>query len=160
MSQSVSTTIGFVERFLRKKLKGGVFGDIDPVRSRTMSKIRSRGNKSTETRLRMGLVRCGVKGWEMHSRNVSGTPDFYFRKHKLAVFVDGCFWHGCIKCGHIPKTRTAFWSAKFKRNKARARKVRHSLSRQGIEVMRFWEHDVKKVEPAVRAILKVLRKRP
>ena len=131
-----------MERYLRTKLKGGVFKNVDQKRSRVMSRIRSKGNKTTEAKLRYALVRAGISGWSMHPHEVFGKPDFYFHKEKLAVFVDGCFWHGCLKCGHIPKTRSCFWSAKFERNRQRSIRVKKTLSRSGIRVLRFWEHEL------------------
>src|SRR5437868_558188 len=117
-----------------------------------MSLIRSSGNKTTESKLRLALVRNGVRGWTLHRRDVFGTPDFYFQKQKLAIFVDGCFWHGCLKCGHIPKTRKAFWSAKFQRNQDRARTVKRILSGAGIRTLRVWEHELKESCTAVDRI--------
>ena len=107
-----------------------------------MAAIRSRGNKSTEIVLRMSLVQRGISGWVMHDRTVPGTPDFFFPKRKVAVFVDGCFWHSCPKCGTLPKTRTAFWRAKFERNKERDRANKRLLTKMGVEVIRIWEHQL------------------
>lgn len=107
-----------------------------------MGNIRSKGNHSTEKLFRLALVRAGIGGWVLHSAALVGRPDFYFSEENVAVFVDGCFWHGCRKCGHIPKTRSAFWRAKFERNKLRARRVGSALKRSGIRVLRVWEHEI------------------
>jgi DNA mismatch endonuclease (patch repair protein) len=108
-----------------------------------MGAVRSRGNRTTEVRLRMGLVRAGISGWAGHPIEIPGKPDFYFQIARLAVFVDGCFWHGCAKCGHIPKTNQAFWAAKIARNQQRHQEVGKMLARQKIKVLRFWEHELK-----------------
>jgi DNA mismatch endonuclease (patch repair protein) len=77
----------------------------------------------------------------MHPR-LPGSPDFYFKSSRLAVFVDGCFWHGCRRCGHIPKTNTSFWAAKLSRNRERDRDVARDLRARGIVVVRIWEHEL------------------
>jgi DNA mismatch endonuclease (patch repair protein) len=132
-----------MERVLKATLTEGVFGEVSPSRSRLMGKIKSKGNKTTETRLRLAFVRAGLSGWQMHRTDVAGCPDFYFSEAALAVFVDGCFWHGCARCGHIPKTRRTFWKTKFERNRVRSRKVGRLLQLNGIRVVRFWEHEIK-----------------
>lgn len=119
-----------------------------------MAAVRSRGNKTTEVKLRMALVRGGIRGWVVQPRGLPGNPDFYFPAHNLAVFVDGCFWHGCRSCGHIPKTNQAFWKAKIDRNRARHRKVNRLLQAEGIAALRLWEHELQKnLQRCVRRIL-------
>jgi len=68
--------------------------------------------------------------------------DFVFPKQKLAVFVDGCFWHGCPKHGTSPKTRASFWLAKISGNKARDSLVNRLLRKRGWKVIRIWEHEL------------------
>src|SRR5579884_1542564 len=131
-----------MEKHLTKYLPFGRFKHVPVQRSKTMGAIRGRDNRTTERALRMALVRCRVSGWQLHA-NLPGKPDFYFPQKKLAIFVDGCFWHGCPRCGHIPKTRSSFWAAKFKRNRKRAQTVLQLLQAKGIQVVRIWEHDVK-----------------
>src|SRR4051812_44966339 len=108
-----------MEKCLRKKLPGGVFRDVPVKRSVAMGLIRGKGNRTTELPLRLALVRNGVRDWNLHVAELPGKPDFYFPKQQLAVFVDGCFWHGCARCGHIPKTNSSFWGAKIERNRER-----------------------------------------
>jgi len=127
----------------------GPFLNVDPKRSYTMSRIRGRGNKSTERRVRGALVRAGIQGWELHARGVPGSPDFYFSKARLAVFIDGCFWHSCPRCYRRPKSRVAYWDMKARRNKARDRRMTAALSRGGAKVLRFWEHDISRGLPGV-----------
>jgi len=131
-----------MEKYLRLKLRGGVFKDVPAKRSRTMGKIRGKGNRTTEVRLRYALVRTGISGWRLHAA-VPGRPDFYFISEKVAIFVDGCFWHGCPDCGHIPKTNRAFWRAKIERNRQRSAKWDRLLRKQKIMVQHVWECDLK-----------------
>ena len=109
-----------------------------------MASVRGTGNKSTESRLRFALVASASKGWSMHSRELPGRPDFVFDVEKVAVFVDGCFWHGCRRCGHVPTTNTSFWSAKLKRNRRRDLATTRALRRRGYQVLRFWEHELQR----------------
>jgi len=113
------------------------------TRSKNMRAIRSRGNRSTEWRLRAALVQRAISGWELHPSGVLGVPDFYFRFQRFAVFVDGCFWHCCPKCGHIPKTNVRYWRKKLERNRARDRRVAKDLRRAGCKVVRIWECEVR-----------------
>jgi DNA mismatch endonuclease, patch repair protein len=132
-----------MERILKKTLPSGKFHRVSPERSLLMGKVRSKGNATTERRLRLALVRAGLAGWKMHAP-VLGCPDFFFEKQKLAVFVDGCFWHYCKRCGHVPNTRELYWRTKFERNRQRSKFVERQLQKDGIRVVRFWEHDVKR----------------
>ena len=78
-----------------------------------------------------------------HRSKLPGKPDFVFPKPRLAVFVDGCFWHGCPKHATWPKTNRAFWRKKIARNRARDREVGHALRRMGWRVIRVWEHGLR-----------------
>ncbi len=73
-----------------------------------------------------------------------GKPDFVFPKYRLAIFVDGCFWHGCPRCYKEPKVNTEFWREKIRRNILRDRRTLLLLRKKGWHVMRFWEHSLKK----------------
>ena len=107
-------------------------------RSAVMAAIRGSGNAATELRM-IALMRAhGITGWRRKAR-VFGKPDFVFRAAKVAVFVDGCFWHGCPRHATQPRTRAAYWAAKFSRNKARDREVVRTLRREGWRVVRVWE---------------------
>lgn len=146
-----------MERILKKKLYLGVFHGVSAARSLTMSKIRGSHNKTTELAVRMALVRHGVRGWKMHAPILGKRSDFVFRKGRLVVFIDGCFWHGCPRCGHIPITRQSFWAAKLARNMQRDRATTRYLRNNGWTVLRFWEHHVRdhvdKVAVEIRASL-------
>jgi len=71
-------------------------------------------------------------------------PDFVFRPHRLAVFVDGCFWHGCPLHATQPKTNAAFWQEKLSTNRTRDRLVTRTLRTRGWRVLRIWEHELKR----------------
>lgn len=132
----------FMERRLKEKLPDGKFVGVSPVRSKAMAAVRGKGNKTTEWRLRMALVRSGLTGWTLHPKNILGHPDFFFPEAQLAVFVDGCFWHGCPICGHIPKTNNDYWKEKIMRNRERDIVTNEHLTLHGVKVVRFWEHQL------------------
>ena len=148
-----------MEKRLKKYLKDGKFTDVSVNTSKVMSAIKGKKNKSTELSLRMALIRNGINGWKLNYTEVVGKPDFYFYQHKLAIFVDGCFWHGCPECGHIPKTRSEFWRAKIKRTKERDQKTNLKLKDEGIKVLHFLEHDLQskeKIESTIKIISSVI----
>jgi DNA mismatch endonuclease, patch repair protein len=111
-------------------------------RSDVMSRIRSRGNKDTELALIRIFRAHRISGWRRH-QPVFGSPDFIFPKWHIAVFVDGCFWHGCPQHSTIPKNNAAFWREKRAANKARDLLVGRTLSKEGWTVLRIWEHDLR-----------------
>lgn len=108
-------------------------------RSELMARIRSRGNRSTEMALAALLRRHHVTGWRRSSA-LFGRPDFVFPAQKLAVFVDGDFWHGHPMRGRLPASNRAYWLAKIVRNRARDQLVNRELRRRGWTVLRIWEH--------------------
>lgn len=121
-------------------------------RSHVMSRIRGRGNKETELALMKLFRRHRIAGWR-RNRAVFGKPDFVFHALKIAVFVDGCFWHGCPQHSNIPANNRAFWMKKFAANQARDRLVNRTLRKAGWRVVRIWEHDLaKRGEACVRRI--------
>ena len=112
------------------------------TRSAIMSRIRSNNNKSTELRLRAALVSRGISGWTLQRGDWPGRPDFSFADAKIALFVDGCFWHGCPTCYRRPKSREEYWDKKVARNKKRDKIVGGELQGKGIQVIRIWEHEI------------------
>src|ERR1700681_2912653 len=93
-------------------------------RSRLMAKVRGHGNRSTEGEVERVFRESQIRGWVKHPKDIVGRPDFYFRRVKLAVFVDGCFWHACPKCDRrTPATRSGFWRRKIAGNCRRDEKV-------------------------------------
>src|SRR5690606_26892541 len=99
-------------------------------RSYTMSRIRSQGNESTELRLARLFRANKINGWRRNSR-LPGRPDFVFPKERVAVFVDGCFWHGCPKCALRSNTNRGYWSAKIVGNRQRDRRHSRTLRQAG-----------------------------
>jgi DNA mismatch endonuclease (patch repair protein) len=118
-----------------------------------MRAVRGSGNRTTEQRFRFALVGAGVYGWTTRNRPVFGNPDFLFPKAKVAIFVDGCFWHGCPACGHVPKVRRRYWGAKIARNRQRDRKVTRRLRALGFRVLRFWEHELNRLDVCIEQVL-------
>ncbi len=110
-------------------------------RSEVMSRIRSKGNAATELRMMALMREHGIKGWRRNSVRPE-RPDFVFPGRKVAVFVDGCFWHGCPEHGTQPKQNAEFWEQKLAANRKRDRLVTRTLRGRGWRVARFWEHDL------------------
>ena len=111
-------------------------------RSHNMSRIRSSGNASTELRFIELLRSSGITGWRRKSL-LPGKPDVVFREKKLAVFLDGCFWHSCPYCKMIPTSNCEYWTWKFARNAARDKSINKELRTSGWTVLRIWEHSLK-----------------
>jgi DNA mismatch endonuclease, patch repair protein len=148
-------------------------------RSEVMSRIRGRGNKDTELALAKLLRANRITGWRRHlliratvesswlrvesrkrSQNpqpstfnpqLTVRPDFVFPKFRTAVFVDGCFWHGCPKHATWPAHRAAWWRRKIEGNKTRDRVVNRALRRAGWKVVRIWEHELPKQNSGFRS---------
>lgn len=107
-----------------------------------------RGNRKVgskpETQLRSRLHELGYrfrKNFQIHAGELRVKPDVVFTKKRLAVFVDGCFWHRCPVHGTEPSVNTSYWEPKLTRNVARDRRVDEALSRAGWQVIRIWEHE-------------------
>ena len=112
-----------------------------PGRARIMASIRASGNRTTELALARMLRISRIHGWRRHQL-LPGRPDFCWPTLRLAVFVDGCFWHGCPRCYQKPRNNSAYWALKVKTNKARDRKVTRHLASAGWRVVRIWECEV------------------
>lgn len=128
-------------------------------RSQVMSCIRGRGNKETEVALARMLRQNKITGWRRHYY-IFGKPDFAFPKQKLAVFVDGCFWHACPNHSNMPASNREFWKKKLSANKLRDQLVARMLRSQGWRVLRIWEHELahKKISKLPSRIMRVLGK--
>jgi DNA mismatch endonuclease, patch repair protein len=116
-------------------------------RSEVMSRIRARGNRDTELRMISLFRQFGIAGWRRNAR-VFGKPHFVFPYEKIAVFVDGCFWHrhpGC-RFAYTPKSRREFWSRKFESNVARDKSVMRALRKAGWRIARVWECELSRHE--------------
>ena len=137
-------------------------------RSEVMSRIRGRGNKATELALATLFRRNKITGWrrqtEVRIQQSGGRifrvrVDFVFRQARLALFVDGCFWHGCPRHATQPATHRAFWQKKFARNKIRDSLVNRTLRQRGWTILRVWQHELtsKNEVRLLRRIHRVLR---
>lgn len=110
-------------------------------RRRCMSHIKGKDTKP-ERMLRKALWEKGLR-YRLHARKLPGKPDLVFAGARVAVFIDGCFWHGCPQHGKLPATNREFWQAKIYRNIERDREVSAALQQQGWKVLRFWQHELK-----------------
>lgn len=125
------------------------------IRSAIMARVRSSGNKSTELRLIELLKKEHLSGWR-RKFNLQGKPDLVFSNSKVAVFIDGCFWHGCSRCYRRPSSRQIYWDAKIARNMARDKNVSKQLRLKKWRVIRIWEHELKKKPEKIINKLKLL----
>lgn len=125
-------------------------------RSVIMKSVKSSGNKSTELKLISFFKLNGITGWRRHYA-VKGHPDFVIIDKRIAIFVDGCFWHG-HECRNIrPKDNEEYWSKKRIRNIKHDQEVTEMFSNRGWTVIRIWECELKKKNEAIlREKLRVL----
>jgi len=123
--------------------------------SAIMRKCRS-GN-ATELRFRRQLRRALGPDVRFEARGLPGTPDAVVDRAKVAVFMHGCFWHGCPKCYKAPRRNRRFWAAKLSRNRARDRRVVAQLRRAGWLVVILWECDFNEVGTTV--VVRMVRSR-
>jgi len=112
-----------------------------------MSRIRGRGNESTEKKLVALFRKHGINGWRRHITRLRPggglryiRPDFTFPRSRVIVFVDGCFWHSCPECSRPPKTNHAYWLPKLSANVQRDESATLVLTASGWKVFRIWEH--------------------
>jgi DNA mismatch endonuclease (patch repair protein) len=129
------------------------------VRSAVMAAIKSRGNQRTEQALAKILRLHSITGWRRH-QNLPGRPDFVFPRNRVAVFVDGCFWHNCPKHGRKPDSNQVYWHPKLERNRMRDKRVNRELRQLGWRVVRFWEHSLTAEKQIVRRLTKLLTAQP
>ncbi|WP_119392809.1 very short patch repair endonuclease [Taklimakanibacter lacteus] len=129
-------------------------------RSHCMSQIRGRDTKP-EIILRKALWSAGLR-YRLHHQ-VTGKPDVAFPRSRVAVFCDGCFWHGCPVHSVSPKTNSSFWKTKIEKNRTRDERVTAMLRDEGWTVIRFWEHDIKshpvKLAGHVKRVLRKVTRR-
>ena len=123
-------------------------------RSYNMACIKSK-NTGPELVLRRQLAKNKVRGYRLHYK-IFGKPDLVFSKKKLAVFIDGCFWHKCPDCFVKPSSRTEFWKKKIKNNVKRDNEVNNLLVKNGWKVLRILEHELRKNPD--KACLKIIKR--
>jgi DNA mismatch endonuclease (patch repair protein) len=121
-----------------------------------MAAVKGRGNKLTEARLVSLLRRYRITGWRRHLP-LTGKPDFTFRRQRVTIFVDGCFWHGCVKHLRMPNSNREYWEKKISRNVIRDRMTNKELKAKGWKVIRIWEHDFARESLLVKRLLKALK---
>jgi len=124
-------------------------------RSEVMAKIRGRGNKATEAVLAKLLRLHKLTGWRRQA-GLPGKPDFAFRQQRLAVFVDGCFWHGCAKHCRMPSSNQSYWRPKVARNKTRDQLVTAKLRKCGWRVLRILQHELRHPDRVLFRLRKAL----
>jgi DNA mismatch endonuclease, patch repair protein len=126
-------------------------------RSRLMARVRTR-DTAPELALRRALYAAGLRGWRCHPATVTGRPDIAFTRRRVAIFVDGAFWHG--HPGYYRGQSGAFWDAKIARNRARDERVDAELAEAGWRVVRLWDFEVERdVSECVERVLAVLQDR-
>lgn len=127
-------------------------------RSAVMRAIRSNGNRDTEVKL-AAIFRTGkIRGWRRNYPQL-GKPDFCFPKLKVAVFVDGCFWHGCPQHGRRPTSNVNYWHAKLDRNKVRDLAVVRLLKKKGWLAIRIWEHELSGRDKILQRLKRLIESR-
>lgn len=105
-----------------------------------MARIRSK-DTMPELRLRRALWASGLRGWRIHSKTLPGKPDLAFPRWRVAVFVDGCFWHGHPDY-FTPGKSGAYWDAKIQRTKERDQQANEALAASGWSVLRLWDFEI------------------
>jgi DNA mismatch endonuclease (patch repair protein) len=135
----------------------GLMADIftKAKRSAVMSAIRSAKNQATEVRLIELFRAYGISGWR-RGMKLAGRPDFVFRNARVAIFVDGCFWHGCPRHAQLPASNRAYWLPKLRNNVERDRRANRILRRNGWRVARIWQHELKCPRKVLRRIKRLL----
>jgi len=127
-------------------------------RSQLMARVRTR-DTAPEVALRRALWALGVRGWRLHAKDVPGKPDLLFRRARVAVFVDGGFWHGHPSVYHGQSG--AFWDEKIARNRARDERVNAELAATGWMVLRLWDFEVERdIDASAGRVRAALRAEP
>lgn len=139
-------------------MRDEVKSSVNPTRSCIMASIRSQDNKSTELLFLRALRANRITGWRRRFP-LCGNPDFVFTTQRVAVFVDGCFWHGCRWHCRMPKTRLDYWQPKIAHNKRRDILVARLLKSKGWRIHRIWEHSLHKPDEVIKRLLLILDKR-
>ena len=120
-----------------------------------MRQVRSDGNKSTELKL-IGVFKSNkITGWRRNYK-IFGKPDFVFLKYKLAIFLDGCFWHGHDCRNTKPTDNKLYWESKINRNQTRDKVVTKTLIAKNWKVIRIWECELKKPLEAIKGMVDIL----
>lgn len=121
-----------------------------------MGRVLGRGNASTEQILAALLREARVIGWRRHL-SLPGNPDFVFPASRVAVFVDGCFWHSCAQHLRLPAANRDYWVRKIERNRRRDQRAARALRARGWRVVRVWEHALRGAGARKRVIGRIVR---
>lgn len=115
-------------------------------RSENMRRIRSKDTKP-ELIVRNLVRSLGFTGYRIHRKDILGKPDLAWVGRKLAIYVNGCFWHGhnCKEGSRIPKSRADYWTSKIERNRLRDFEQQATLESQGWRVLLIWECELKNI---------------
>lgn len=126
-------------------------------RRKTMRAVKGKGTR-LEKRLFSMLARMRLRGWKKNVESIIGKPDVAFVSQRVAIFIDGCFWHGCPHCQRkLPQTNRQYWERKIERNVVRAKSSNRRLREKGWTVIRIWEHEISKVADTGKIKAKILR---
>jgi DNA mismatch endonuclease (patch repair protein) len=117
------------------------------IRSRIMSRIRGKDTKP-ELTLRKILFAGGLR-YRLNYKVAGYRVDLAFPSKKLAIFVDGCFWHGCPRDFRPPKSNTKYWGPKIRTNRKRDKKIDNAIRKEGWQPLHFWEHSLRENPSAV-----------
>lgn len=112
-------------------------------RSEIMKASKPKGNKSTELKLIHLFKQLSLRGWRRNYKISGSTPDFVFPKNRIAVYADGCFWHGHNCRNLTPKQNSEYWQKKIENNRIRDKQIDERLERKGWKVIRIWECEIK-----------------
>ncbi len=123
-------------------------------RSEIMKANKPKGNKSTELKLIQLFKKLGMKGWRRNYQISGSKPDFVFAKKRIAVFADGCFWHGHNCRNLIPKQNSEYWQKKIENNRIRDKQIDERLEPKGWKVIRIWECEIKEKNKEKLKLLK------
>jgi len=124
------------------------------TRSKVMSSVKCAGTQ-LELRLAQAIRKAKLGSFDMNPRDIEGHPDFVFRKYRVAIFVDSCFWHGCRWHCRMPSSNVDYWKHKIAYNRERDRRITRSLRRHGWQVVRVWEHTIKTANGITRVMERI-----
>jgi DNA mismatch endonuclease (patch repair protein) len=130
-----------------------------PAATAVMKGNRRRDTKA-ELRLRSAIHRRGLrfrKDFPIWLDQLTVRPDLVFPRRQVAVFVDGCFWHGCPQHGNVPTANRQYWAQKLQRNRNRDGRVDQALMAAGWKIVRVWEHE--EIHTALERVMRVLETR-
>jgi len=127
------------------------------TRSRVMSNIRSE-QTAVEIALRKYLWRKGWKGYRINVKDLPGKPDIVYASKKVAIFVDGCFWHKCPRCFVEPESNRDYWLPKIQMNIERDIKQNIMLENLGWTVVRIWEHEIEEdIDNCAERVIEIIK---